>query len=208
MHPKTISVNSRLIMSLLILLVLPVPGWAVLINVDADGFADDTDISTAFGDVTLSSVGGYAGLDGRVYAHSDGLASTDFSVFANNLSFQRQWWADDADGFALRADFAAGADYVAIDIIGDDPADIGALYAYDSGGSLLETKTSAELAYGQVFTAEINRPAFDIAYIIAGGSGSAETVHLDNLVVNIIPEPATVVLLAIGAIAIRKKKIE
>ena len=61
---------------------------------------------------------------------------------------------------------------------------------------------SPQLTTGQVFTATIDRDwTFDIAYIIAGGAVSTEdTVHLDNLIANVIPEPATLCLLGIGGV--------
>jgi len=191
-----------------LILVLVSSASAVIVSADADGFSDGTDISTAFAGMTLSSVGGYTGLDGLVYAWGDGLASTGTSVFANNLSFQRQWYANLADGFALRADFDQPADYVAIDIIGDDySGDIGVLYAYNAADILLESVTSDELGYGEVFTATVSRGSFDIAYIIAGGSlVTDDTVHLDNLIANVIPEPATLWLLGLGGLLLTKKR--
>ncbi len=171
------------------------------VSIDADSFANAADISGAYAGITLSSVGGYTGLDGRVYAYEDGLASTGSMVFANNLSFQRQWYADSIEGFAFRADFENPTNSVAIDIIGDDYSgiDYGVLYAYNSSGLLLNTIATGSLTYGQVFNAQINRPIFDIAYIIAGGSSlTQDTIHLDNLRANIVPEPATILLFSLG----------
>ncbi len=187
-----------------VVLVFSVEAYCVGISADADGFADGVDISTSFSGLTLSAVGGYEGLDGRVYAWGDGLASTGQAVFANNLSFQRQWYAGSTDGFALRADFDQPADYVAIDIIGDDyGGDVGVLYAYNSADALLETVTTPVLGYGEVFSAAISTGSFEIAYVIAGGEPSGQhTVHLDNLTANIVPEPATVFLLGIGGLVL------
>jgi len=183
-----------------LLLVMASSVSGMIISADADGYNNGTDISTAFAGMTLSSVGGYPGLDGIVYAWGDGLASTGTNVFANNLSFQRQWYAELTEGFALRADFEQLANSVAIDIIGDDFGDYGVLTVYDSSGVLIDSVQSPQLAYGQVFRAIVDRPSFDIAYIIAGGSPSTEdTVHLDNLVANVIPEPTTLCLFGLGA---------
>lgn len=177
---------------------------ALTVTVEPDDFADGTDISELIPGITLSAVGGYGNLDGSVYVSPDGLASTGTSVFANNLSFERQWYLDDTRGFALRADFASPADFVTIDIIGDDNSDVGTLIAYNAAGELVGSVITARLNTGQVFTAQITADTFEIAYIIAGGLG--DTVHLDNLTANIIPEPATLLLLSIGAIAIRKRR--
>lgn len=181
---------------------------AILVSADADGYSNGTDISTAFDGITLSSVGSYSGLDGVVYAWADGLASTGTSVFANNLSFQRQWYANLAVGFALRADFDLPANSVSIDIIGDDTGDYGELFAYNSSGILVGYILSPQLTTGQVFRATIDRDwAFDIAYIIAGGAVSSEdTVHLDNLTANVIPEPATFCLLGLGSLFLTKRR--
>ena len=194
--------NLTIILTLVFLAVSP--AGATIISADADGYGDGTDISTVFAGITLSSVGGYSGLDGVVYAWGDGLASTGISVFANNLSYQRQWYADFTDGFALRADFNEPAKSVAIDIIADDPADIGMLYAYSAADTLLESVSSGELQYGEVFTAAINRTSFDIKYIIAGGAVD-NTVHLDNLVAN-VPEPTSLLLMGLGTLALMRNR--
>lgn len=193
----------------LIAIVLALAGTcgAGVIAIDADSFSNGADISNAYAGITLSSTGGYGGLDGKVYAFEDGLASTGTKVFGNNLSFQRQWYADSIEGFAFRVDFSSYAILVSLDIIGDDYAgtDVGVLYAYSSSGVLLDAVTSGQLSYGQEFNAQINRSAFDIAYIIAGGSNlTQDTVHLDNLRVNVVPEPATILILGLGILFSRR----
>ena len=107
---------------------------AATIWADADGFENGTNISTVFAGVTLSSVGGYPGLDGSVYSWWDSRASTGTKVFDNNLlsPFEQQWMIDETIGFAFRADFEMSAKSVTIDIIGNDSSgDTGALYAYN-----------------------------------------------------------------------------
>lgn len=191
-----------------LVLIMASSAWGVIVSADADGYINGIDISTVFDGITLSSVGGYPGLDGAVYAWGDGLASTGTNVFANNLSFQRQWYANLTDGFALRADFDQPANLVAIDIIGDDWGDYGELYAYNSSDTLVGYVLSPQLATGEVFTATISRDwAFDIAYIIAGGAASSgDTVHLDNLTANVIPEPATLFLMALGGFILTRTR--
>jgi hypothetical protein len=195
------------ILVLAMVLIMSAKLEGAIISADADGFLNGTDISAVFDRITLSSIGGYPGLDGKVYSWADGLASTGTNVFANNLSFQRQWYANPAEGFALRADFEQPANLVAIDIIGDDSSDYGELLAYNSSDTLVGYILSPQLTTGEVFRATISRDwAFDIAYIIAGGAGSTEdTVHLDNLTANVIPEPATLFLLGLGGLLLTGK---
>jgi hypothetical protein len=198
----------KTLLTLTAVLVIVSPVSAVLVSADADGYSDGADICTVFEGITLSSVGGYPGLDGIVYAWGDGLASTGTSVFANNLSFQRQWYARLTDSFALRADFEQPANLVAIDIIGDDAGDYGELYAYNSSGTLIDYVLTPQLMRGEIFRVTISRDwAFDIAYIIAGGAVStADTVHLDNLTANVIPEPATLLLLGLGSLLLTRTR--
>ena len=197
----------KTLVSIVILLsVLGASVQGTIISADADGFINNTDISTAFGGMTLSSVGGYAGLDGMVYAWGDGLASTGGCVFANNLSFQRQWYAGEMEGFGLRADFDIAACSVAIDIIGDDSGDYGELSAYNSAGTQIGYVMSAALDYGEVYNAIIDLgSSYEISYIIAGGADStADTVHLDNLTAT-VPEPATIVFFSFAGLLLIKK---
>ena len=179
---------------------------AETIYADADGFANGINISNAFAGITLSVVGGYPGLDGKVYAWFDTKASTGTTVFDNNIStpFEQQWIIDDIVGIEFRADFAQPARTVTIDIIGNDNVDSGALYAYNAAGQLIDSVESPLLSYSQVFTATVSSDSFDIKYIIAGGAES-HAVHLDNLTAE-IPEPATLLLLTIGVIILKKSQ--
>ena len=110
------------------------------------------------------------------------------------------------NGFALRADFDLPADYVSIDIIGDDLYDIGVLLAYNSNGDLIDSITTPQLSIHEIYTATLDHTStFDIAYIIVGGDTTTQsTVHIDNLIAN-IPEPATFSLLGFSVLILRSK---
>jgi hypothetical protein len=197
----------RKLYTLALLLTITSITSATYISADADGFSNNVNISSVFPGLTLSSIGNYNGLDGSVYAWEDGLASTGTKVFANNLSFQRQWYADLSEGFALRADFVAYANWVSIDIIGDDSGDFGILEAYDASGTLIDSEASPRLETGQIYSAIVQSPSYNIAYIIAGGfPETQDTVHLDNLGANVIPEPLTLWLLGIGGLISARTK--
>jgi hypothetical protein len=177
---------------------------AGLVTVDPDSFAADTDISNAFPYITLSSVGGAAGLDGKVYAHTDTLVSTGSRVFANSLS--AEWLSKTSGGYALRIDFLTPTNYAAIDFIGDGGLDYGTVDAYDSTGKWIDGDQAFLSFVGQTYTVQIQRTDADIAYIIAGGMGALDsTIHLDHLVFQ-IPEPATCLILSCGFLLLRAGK--
>jgi hypothetical protein len=191
--------------ALVIMLVGASTTKAVVVTIDPDDFSNGTDISNAFPGVTLSAVGSMAGLNGIVYSRTaPAHASTGTNVFGNSLS------GTDSDGnlwnecwkrnnVRLRADFDNLANYVTIDIISNDiGTDCGALEVYDSDDNLLSWAEIHKLEPGIVFTAEINRSSFDIAYIIATGI-EGDTVALDKLAY--VPEPATALLLCLGSLA-------
>ncbi|AQT67568.1 hypothetical protein STSP2_00716 [Anaerohalosphaera lusitana] len=188
---------------------ISIPAFSAFVSIDPDAYGDGVDVSDIYSDATLSSVGGYPGLDGRVYAVEDGFASTGTMVFGNNLGFGSQWSADNNLGFALRVDFHQNANSVAIDLIGDDASDSAIVQAYNAQGQLIAEERAYFIGAGQVVRAQLDRPEYDIAYITAGGltiNGQAETIHLDNIEANVIPEPASLLLLGLGAAVLRRRK--
>ena len=197
---------------------ISVAAQAALLTAEPDYFADGADISAPFSGLTLSSVGPYAGtggsLDGRVYSRDSAFASTGTRVFGNNLigtdaasTPRNQLWYQSStllSAYRLRADFDGPADYVSIDFITNNGSDEGVLEAYDSGGTLLASADA--FSSGGPDTVEISRPSYDIAYIIASGV-AGETLCLDNLTVNVIPEPATLLLLGLGGLGLFRRTI-
>lgn len=200
----------------LMILVMASTVSAVVVSADADGYADGANISNAFTGITLSSTGTDTNLDGQVYARvpiNPAYASTGKLVFGNNLQgtdtsgspYSEIWYSGGGLSFRFRADFDNLANFVSIDFIGNNGSDYGVLEAYNSVGALLTSVSTPQLTAGNVFSAQINRPSFDIAYIIASGI-NGDTLYLDNLCAN-VPEPTTMILLGLGAATlIRNKK--
>lgn len=199
----------RILLTALLVFIIVSPLSAKTISADADSFSNGTDISKAFAGITLSTVGGYPGHDGLVYAWSDIRASTGTNVFDNSLSapFEQQWMIDSTIGVEFKAEFDNPIKSVTIDIIGNDSSgDTGGLYAYNLAGELVGSIISPILTSGEFYSATINRDLYDIKYIIAGGT-SGNAVHLDNLRAE-APEPGTLGLLIFGGVILARKRKE
>jgi hypothetical protein len=69
---------------------------------------------------------------------------------------------------------------VSIDVISDDPSDVGSFQAFNSAGILLTSLLSPALATGNFHTFTATSATRDIAYILVGGRGS-EAMFIDNL---------------------------
>jgi hypothetical protein len=98
--------------------------------------------------------------------------------------------------------FSAPATNVTIDFIGTSTlsTQIGVLEIFNSQGNLLDTFTSSPLLAHQIATLSLTRPVGDIRYARAFSSPSASPFGtLDNLRFTSIPEPAALLMAAIGA---------
>ncbi|UCG48326.1 MAG: hypothetical protein JSU94_00845 [Phycisphaerales bacterium] len=202
----------RILLAALMLVAAGAPAPGEMVAVDADAYPAGTDMSDLFPHVTLHALGSAAGLDGRVYARqaSDpALASTGSNVFGHTVE------GTDAHGrprnetwilphVMLGVQFHEPADYVAIDVISDDDLDLAALDVYDSAGNLLASPTTPGLPYGEVGRFEVSWSSFEISYMVLAGIGGS-AVHIDNLEANVIPEPATCLLLALAAMPLLRK---
>jgi len=176
--------------------------FSAVVTVDPDPYPDGVKVSDIFPGIQLSAVGSAAGLDGEVYAYASSLASTQPNVFGNSLNSKTKW--NIAAGHALRIDFTNPADSVSIDAIADSTGDNVKIEAYNSSDQLIAIAMQYLLGQAQQVTITINRPAFDIAYVIAGGIDT--TVELDHVVANVIPEPATLILLSLGGLTLLRRR--
>ena len=205
---KTYRMIKTVLVTLTLAILLVGTAEAVII-VDLDAFPNETDISNAFPGLALLALGDYSGADGKVYALTDGLASTGTKIFGNS-------WTYDGWGFYtsfqphLRVDFDAPVMSVTIDAIGDDNEDYGRLEAYSSTSVLIEAYETGPLQFGDVETMSVSRASAQIAYILVAGKeepGFApnHTVHLDNLNY-VVPEPATFALLGLSSLVLLYKR--
>jgi hypothetical protein len=198
-------------MKALILLIglLSVPLSAVLVTVDPDEFAAGTDISNAWTGITLSSGGGGANLDGKVYAaYRSGSLGNE--VFANSRISSKLWLNNSTPGsyYYLQVDFHTPANHVLIDVISDNGSDFPGLCYSTDGINYKWIQDYPVLGPGQIYTTAVPlRPAADIVSVRIGGLGSISSyaVLLDNLRYE-IPEPATCLLLLSGWLLLKNRK--
>jgi hypothetical protein len=212
-----------ILMAGIMLFSCSVSSAGVMIYADADGYSDGADISNAFIGMTLSSVGTASGLDGKVYAKTDSHASTGTMTFSNNLANPTVWYRwQPGPGlsyrydYAFRVDFDMSAKYVALDVIGEGERSLGIIYAFDSSGKdlfgmAIFSTNGFFLMDREIVHVEIDRSSYDIDHLIIGGAFNpserlVRPIHLDNLSAEILPEPATLSLLGLGILALRRRR--
>lgn len=176
---------------------------AAIVNIDADAAAANSVLNNAFTGlgVTLSAFG--TSTDGNVYARVNALASTGTQLFGNSSAFDPLWFPG---GRSLRADFAGGTDFAAIDVIANDNSDRGEVFFYDVANTLLfSVDTGVMGVAGSFVSLSYLSGSSNIAYLVATGFGG-DNVALDNLRFNSnnVPEPASLALVSLallGAVA-------
>jgi len=189
------------------------PALAKLVYVDADYHPPGADISDLFPGIKLTALGSWSELDGKVYSRQvadPALATTGTNVFGHNATGldlhdrpRNQTWIYPHTLLAI--EFYDLADFVALDIIGDESADKAAVEVYNTDSVIIEWAITPQLSYGSTARVKIKRDAFDISHVMVSGiDGSA--VRIDNIEANVIPEPATILLLALGALILKKSQ--
>jgi hypothetical protein len=99
------------------------------------------------------------------------------------------------DGVSLGGTNAKAMILAGSDIIASDTFDLGAeMAAY----SVLVTLDGSEAAIGQTIGIRLQN--------YAGGGGAANLIGFDNVRMDIVPEPATMALLALGGLFLRRRK--
>jgi len=185
------------------------------VTVDADMFPTEGFVlNNAFDGVTLSRELGTVGAD----VLSRFVTESPFSswVFAPQSNAGEDTWAEDNlnssdEDSVFRADFEFPTSLVSIDIIPNDGNDPAFLRAFNLAGDLLEeVVTDGNSGAGMLVTASITRSEQDIAFIRVSGE-SFQSVYLDRLQFQLVPEPAGVALgvlafLSFGTFIYRSKR--
>ena len=210
------TIRNRMPTVLLVALVTVSIASAGLIIVEPDAYPAGTDISEVFSGVKLATIGNWPEIDGKVYsrqAYDPALASTGTNVFGHNATGtdlygkpRNETWV--YPRVLLGVQFYDPANIVALDIIGDNNSDFAAVDVYNASGVLIDSAVTPQLTYGEVYRVGFAHPSYDMTFVIASGissGGSYYAVYLDNLQANVVPEPATILLLGLGGLILRKR---
>lgn len=205
--------HPEILLIALAMLVVGSPVNAAMVSVDADAHPPGTDISTIFSVVKLQAYYDNGATIGEVYsrqAQDPVLASTGANVFGHAMAGtdaygrpRNETWV--FPNTLLVMEFYYPADRVSFDIIGDNiggGGDRAAVDVYDSDFSLIEWTETPLLGYADFVSVTIDRGVFDISFVVTSGTDGA--VYIDNLQCSVIPEPATLLLLGLGAIALSR----
>ena len=173
---------------------------AEVVRIEPDDYADYADLSNPYPGITLwvlrSDRTRIESFAVRAREGSAGYASTGTKVFAHEgVAFFN-------DIRQLRINFAGGVSSVSADFIGGRSigTEIGRLEAFDAAGNLLASDVTQPLGPQIVETLDVSRATPDIAYaIIYSRPDEGSFGVVDNLVVNVVPEPASAALLVAGA---------
>lgn len=163
---------------------------------DPDAMSDGAVLNHAFPGVTLRALGGAHLPDDRVFARQSGLASTGSLVFGHSYLNGTLWGGSLFE--YLRADFAAGATWVAIDAIANDTNDRNAtMIAFDFAGNLVDkhaTDFGVPLPMGVPVTLTVSAP--EIAFIVVSWDPilKCDNGALDSLRFVSVPEPSSIVI--------------
>ena len=203
----------RILWAAIIILAAVSPAIARLVHVDADYHPPGADISDVFPGMKLTALGSWPELDGQVYSREvpdPALATTGANVFGHNATGvdvhgrpRNETWIYPHTLLAI--EFYDLADFVALDIIGDESVDKAAVDVYNTDSVIIEWAITPQLSYGSTARVKITRDAFDISYVVVSGIGGS-AVRIDNIEANVIPEPATLLLLALGGLILTSRR--
>jgi hypothetical protein len=201
-------IRTFLVMASVVLLSTSVA--TALVTVDPDNRPPSgTNISNSFWNVTLSAIGGgWSGGGPGVLAIDPTGWPLDFEPSTGDLAFGTDdgqnphlFWGKNKLHF--RADFAVLATEVSLDFIGNGQmsTDVGELWAYDSGGVVVDFASTGELSKNEVETLTVS-DAGGIAYILAFGKQEGydywDSLGLDHMQWEPIPAPGAILLGSIG----------
>jgi hypothetical protein len=181
----------------------------VTVTVDPDAFPAGTVLNNAYPGVTLTALGEPGVLpNSNVVAIASVYASTGSNVFGDTETGNPESWGNGSYDW-LRVDFAGGASKVSLAFITNDEGDNNAvLRAYDINGFEVDSDGPYYVPgpAGTYRTLMVSAPY--IAWIETEWDkiSRVENGMLDNLTYTPVPEPATIVLIGLGALSLLRKK--
>jgi hypothetical protein len=180
---------------------------SALIFVDADSFADGTDISNAFTGVTLSTVfGNTIGTPtsiGGVFAEDDAHATTGANVFAHSGS--SIGWGNGSFEYML-VEFGQLVSFVSLDFFTNDSSDSNPeLVAFDSlGNEILRTSFLSSVTNFVNLSVTSSTPSIASVRAYWDEVSRVENGGIDNLSYRVesVPVPATLSIFVLALIGL------
>lgn len=170
-------------------LSMPAVSQTVIVVADPDDVAAGTGLTAAFPELTMTAFGGCVSPPVLSLEATSTTASTGTRVFGHPPSTcplsdtSDLWFSSPGESAYFRVDFAIPTDFVAIDVIPNDPFDPAVLRAFDCAGDLVDAQTtSGTSGAGVAETAMVVSPAPEIAYVTVENPGEVpNSFALDHL---------------------------
>ena len=181
------------------ILILALPCYAVIVNIEADDYPLETPISDSFEFITLRAP--YSGFEGEVVAVESSHSMQLLGEKVLGYSWDIEWWGS---GRKFRISFDGFAKSLSVKMIGKEGSlkGVTVLDAYNANHELIISVNKKAQA-GIVTFRSTERETYDIAYYELY---SYRAIAFDDMTIDYqpVPEPATLLLLTLMTVCLRR----